>query len=145
MIPKITGLTLIEWGFKPGPWFNSAIIGGNQFLELGHSLEEVRELIQKHAPVAPPEILPRTNNIPFGMFLEPETDDERVNHDAVVASMDALMRTPDNRQGRRDAGCLPCWHNPSRRRGGDRERDPSWLPLGRHLLLDGGLGLQAPR
>jgi len=88
----ITGKTLIDWGFEPGPWFTSALRGANQMLELGHTMEHVKATIEEHAPRPAPEIPMRTNDIPFGDFLN--NGGELENYAAVVAHMDALMRVP---------------------------------------------------
>lgn len=93
----ITGKTLIEWGFDPkgrGKWFGEAIEMANKEFAKGAPLAAVEELVRKMQPVPPPEIPYRTNKIPFEVFLEPETDDERQNLAAVITAMDELVRTP---------------------------------------------------
>jgi len=87
----IDGNTLIAWGFKPGRWFNDAINDGNALLKQGWSEEAVREIIAERQPA---EIQPRTNALPFNVFLDPETDDEAENLAGVVQHMDVLMRVP---------------------------------------------------
>jgi RNA-splicing ligase RtcB len=97
MTDKITGETLIAWGFKPGPWFKEAIEFGNTVLGK-YPLDEIREFISNNYKPREPELDPalqlRTNSIPFGIFLEAETDDEVVNYAGVVRQMDELVRTP---------------------------------------------------
>jgi RNA-splicing ligase RtcB len=90
----ITGHTLIEWGFQRGPWFADAISYANQLTANGKSEDEVKAFLTEMQPTIPPEILVRTNSIPFSRFIEPETDDEILNTTSVLTHMDALVRTP---------------------------------------------------
>jgi len=90
----ITGKTLIEWGFKPGPWFSEAVKIGNDRLGAGWTLPEIQRSLVDEEPQPAPEIPLRTNNIPFGQFIEPEGPDEVENTNAVIQHMDALMRVP---------------------------------------------------
>jgi len=91
---KITGDTLVAWGFKPGKWFKDAIHYANEWVDAGKDEEFVRGAVRAMVPKEPDVIEYRTNSIPFGTFLDPETDDEKVNYEAVVRTMDALLRTP---------------------------------------------------
>lgn len=90
----ITGKDLINWGFKPGPWFGSAIKRANELLTLGYSIAYIEDKIRTLEPEPIPEIPYRTNSIPFTNYLAPQNDEERRNYDQVVAAMDSLMRTP---------------------------------------------------
>ncbi|MEE9481925.1 RtcB family protein [Methylobacterium ajmalii] len=92
----INGSTLISWGFKPGKWFPDGIKTANAMLGEGKSQDEVFAHLQT---LAPQEVGLRTNGLPFGIFLSPETEGERANLDAVIKHMDALMRVPTIRAG----------------------------------------------
>ncbi|WP_068951706.1 RtcB family protein [Pararhizobium polonicum] len=48
----------------------------------------------KFAPQATDRPPLRTNTLPFGQFIEPETDDEIINVHAVIQHMDVLLRVP---------------------------------------------------
>ncbi|WP_342634004.1 RtcB family protein [Mesorhizobium waimense] len=87
----ITGKDLIQWGFKPGKWFPGAIADAQRMEGEGRSQDEIFAYLQTLTPV---EMAPRTNALPFGIFLEPETEVERDNLGLVVEAMDALLRTP---------------------------------------------------
>ena len=87
----ITGATLIAWGFRPGAWFRDGIDTANRLQAEGADDAAVFAALQALAPV---ETLMRTNSLPYGLFLDAETEDERANKVAVAAHMDALMRTP---------------------------------------------------
>ncbi|AZO47752.1 MAG: RtcB family protein [Mesorhizobium sp.] len=87
----ITGKDLIQWGFKPGKWFPGAIADAQRMEGEGRSQDEIFAHLQTLMPV---EMMPRTNALPFGVFLEPENDVERDNLGLVVEAMDALLRTP---------------------------------------------------
>jgi len=98
-VSDITGDTLIKWGFKPGPAFKQMLDEGNKLLKGGASSMEVFHRLQELKPVEVPTIPLRTNSIPFGQFIEPETDDEIENTNAVIQHMDALMRVPTIKAG----------------------------------------------
>lgn len=93
----ITGDTLIRWGFKPGKGFQTLIFHANDFRAEGHDdaaiVAKLTALLPPD-PVLDPLLQFRTNSIPFGLFLDPEGDDEINNLQGVVRHMDALMRTP---------------------------------------------------
>lgn len=88
---QINGQTLIAWGFKPGRHFPNLIAAGNDMLATGHDEEQVFAHLQTLVPV---EIAMRTNDLPYGVFLDTATEGERANLEAVNAHMDALMRVP---------------------------------------------------
>lgn len=93
----ITGNTLIEWGFKPGPWFKAAIETANAMISGGSSDEEIRLRLTK---LQPPNLIElRTNNIPFEVFLEAHTEEELENLEGVITHMDNLMRVPTIKHG----------------------------------------------
>ena len=87
----ISGKELIQWGFKPGKWFLGAITDAQRMESEGRSRDEIFAYLQSVMPV---EMMPRTNALPFSVFLEPESDVERENLGLVVEAMDALLRTP---------------------------------------------------
>lgn len=87
----ITGKELVQWGFKPGKWFGNALAEAQRMEGEGRSHDEIFAHLQTIQPV---EMMPRTNGIPFSVFLEPESDVERDNLAAVVKAMDELMRVP---------------------------------------------------
>lgn len=87
----ITGKDLVQWGFKPGKWFAGALAEAQRMEGEGVSHDAIFAHLQTLQPV---ELLPRTNAIPFNVFLEPEEDIERENLAQVVEAMDALMRVP---------------------------------------------------
>jgi tRNA-splicing ligase RtcB len=88
---QITGQTLIAWGFKTGRHFQKLIEAGNAMLATGHDEDQVFAHLQTLVPV---ELSMRTNDIPYGVFLDTANDGERANLEAVNAHMDALMRVP---------------------------------------------------
>ncbi|TXM69681.1 RtcB family protein [Methylobacterium sp. WL120] len=87
----MTGKTLIEWGFQPGRWFPNAIEAANRMRQEGVGDDAIFVKIQEFVPA---ELSMRTNNIPYGVFLDAETQAERDNLAGVNAHMDALMRVP---------------------------------------------------
>lgn len=95
----ITGTDLIAWGFKPGKWFKNALEVANAARSAGASDDLIQDTLVNLQPVAPVEMTMRTNNIPFGMFIDAENDLERSNVALVVNHMDALMRVPTIKAG----------------------------------------------
>jgi tRNA-splicing ligase RtcB len=87
----ITGKELVQWGFKPGKWFPAAIEAAQRMALDGLSHDEIFAHLQTLQPAT---IDPRTNSLPFSVFLEPESDIERENLALVTQAMDALMRVP---------------------------------------------------
>lgn len=90
----IDGKTLIGWGFSPGKWFGEAIALAGSLERDGADVETIRAAIQTMEPPPVVEQEYRTNAIPFGLFLDAETDEERANLSAVVRDMDRLVRVP---------------------------------------------------
>jgi RNA-splicing ligase RtcB len=93
----MNGDKLIEWGFRPGPWFKDAIAMANEELAKGTPLAYVEELVRKMAPADPIPL--RTNTLPFSVFANPQTDADGDNIAAVVTHMDNLMRVPTIKAG----------------------------------------------
>jgi RNA-splicing ligase RtcB len=90
----IDGNDLQSWGFKPGPHFKAMITEANRLKGQGRSQVEIIEQIRLLLPAEIETMELRTNNIPFGLFLDVENELERMNRNAVVQHMDALMRVP---------------------------------------------------
>lgn len=88
---EITGKTLIDWGFEPSKRFPQFIAAANEMRAAGASDDAIFKHVQT---LVPAETLMRTNTIPYGVFLDTETDAERANAEAVFRHMDALMRVP---------------------------------------------------
>jgi RNA-splicing ligase RtcB len=93
---EITGDDLIRWGFKPGRWFQRALLKATVMREHGADDDAIFAELQKDMPV---ETLLRTNALPYGIFLDAENDLERTNAEAVARHMDALMRVPTIKAG----------------------------------------------
>lgn len=93
----ITGKTLIEWGFEPGPWFAEAIELANDLKAKHHSPDFVITEISKLQPAE--KIAARTNALPFAVLIEPQTDIERENVVLSIEAMDRLMRVPTVKAG----------------------------------------------
>lgn len=93
----ITGKTLIEWGFKPGPWFPNAIEQANIALDSG---QDPRGVVEALAP-APIVVVPLNpvGSLPFHLNIEAENDHEAINVESVKAHMTELMRLPTVRAG----------------------------------------------
>ncbi len=93
---NISGKTLVSWGLEPGAWFKDALPLANQMRGEGKTDREIIDhLFTLRAAHALSGGVPlRTNALPFGQFIEPETEDEIANVASVISHMDALMRTP---------------------------------------------------
>lgn len=92
MTRRITGKTLIEWGFEPGAWFGDAIDAANALRDKGRDDDFIKKRVEEMAPAPVAEIPLRTNSLPISMLIDAETLEERKNVGAVVAQMDAIMR-----------------------------------------------------
>lgn len=91
---QITGKTLIEWGFSPGPWFGQAIKMANELADRGDRIEQIKGAVATFEPELPPEIPLRTNGIPFNVFAQADNEIEQQNINGVIQAMDALVRVP---------------------------------------------------
>jgi tRNA-splicing ligase RtcB len=89
----ITCKNLIGWGHQPGKWFAPAIAAANEALANGLSAAEARAAAEAFVPPPVIALKPR-DGAGFHRAIEAETEDERQNVDAVVATMTELMRTP---------------------------------------------------
>lgn len=86
---KITGKTLVDMGFRPGKWFAEAMEYCNS-RELNE--EELMEYLEQFR--LPPELLPHENHIPFSKNIRAESEEEVINVEGVVKSMEEVMKTP---------------------------------------------------
>jgi tRNA-splicing ligase RtcB len=88
---KISGKTLVAWGFTPDSWFGDGIVAANRMVAAGCDQDMIFKHLQTLVPVA---VGMRTNSLPYSVFVDPENESERANLEAVNAHMDALMRVP---------------------------------------------------
>ena len=97
----ITGKDLIDWGFKPGPWFKEALKKANLAESAGCSEQAIKEVVEATAPE--PQIPLKTvseGSNAFEQFLAPYlNDDERLNYEATMSTMAEVMRTPVAEKG----------------------------------------------
>lgn len=85
----INGDTLINLGFEPDVWFKDAIEHINT-----HGLS-VEEMITYLEPFKRPPMIPlRAQPIPYSINLKAENEEEAVNVNQVIATMNEVMRTP---------------------------------------------------
>jgi tRNA-splicing ligase RtcB (3'-phosphate/5'-hydroxy nucleic acid ligase) len=92
----ITGKTLIEWGYRPGPWFAAAIAAAEQARQAGADEAGVRAAVDRLAPPPAPTTLPlrRAGDLAFTLNIRPEEPGEAENIAAVERHMKDLMRVP---------------------------------------------------
>ncbi|WP_259668124.1 RtcB family protein [Rhizobium lentis] len=93
---NISGKTLVSWGLEPGAWFKDALPLANQMRTEGKTDRQIIDHLftLRVMPSVVDQVPLRTNSIPFGRFIEPESEDEILNTASVIAHMDALLRTP---------------------------------------------------
>ena len=95
MAAQITGKTLIDWGYKAGPWFGSALAAANAAQAEGKSEPEIRALIDTLAPpVVAPMKLRALGDLAHRLNIRAEDPDEAANVAAVERHMVELMRVP---------------------------------------------------
>jgi len=91
-----TGRDLIAAGFQPKKGFNHLLTAANDLLTAGMDRDTILPQLLAATPPEPDPIVLRTNNIPFGDFLEDSVDTgnayQVANYTSVVQHMDALMR-----------------------------------------------------
>lgn len=85
----ITGKTLIDWGYKQGPWFGAAIAAANDAVANG---QDPHAAIQSEMP--PPVIPLRSVGLPYFLNIRAEDANETANIEMVEATMRELMRVP---------------------------------------------------
>ena len=91
----ITGKTLIELGYAPGPWFAGAIAAARDAEARGASIEEIAALIATHAPPSLPQVgLRASGDLAHHLNIRAEEPDEAENVAAVERHMTELMRVP---------------------------------------------------
>jgi RNA-splicing ligase RtcB len=95
MTSPITGKTLIEWGYHPGPWFPRAIAVANEARARGESDGEVRKAIDALAPPMVAHLrLRELGDLAHRLNIRAEDPDEAANVAAVEGHMVELMRVP---------------------------------------------------
>ena len=92
MKDSITGHTLIEMGFKPSPWFGSALAYANENDLSGSKLKSYLNKVEEES--RPVYIEPHIKGIEYSKNIRAENEDERLNVESVFATMDELMKTP---------------------------------------------------
>jgi RNA-splicing ligase RtcB len=98
MSDRITGKTLIEWGYTPGPWFPQAIAAAEEARASGAGEAEIRVVVEKFAP--PPTIpLRDPGGLAHRINIAAEDADDAANIAAVERHMIELMRVPTIRAG----------------------------------------------
>ncbi|MDH5597827.1 MAG: RtcB family protein, partial [Cyclobacteriaceae bacterium] len=85
---KITGKTLITMGFKPGKWFNEALLYANTNQLQGEAL---KTFLESAAPVIQE---PRERGVDFFKNIEAETEEEKGNVEQVFSTMEQIMKSP---------------------------------------------------
>lgn len=86
---KANGNTLIELGFRPGPWFKEAIAHINEHQLEGEALTDYLEQFKQ-----PDAIELHESPIDYAVNIKAENDLEEENVNAVLNSMQELMKTP---------------------------------------------------
>lgn len=95
----ITGQTLIEWGYTPGPWFKAAIAEANRLRATGSDERGIREALAIYAPPPVSTVKRHINPTPYYVNIEAENDGDVENIAKVQWHMDELMRVPTIRWG----------------------------------------------
>ncbi|MFD1330953.1 RtcB family protein [Methylopila musalis] len=93
----ITGKTLIDWGFAPGPWFAEGIAAAQAAAERG---EDPRAAAAARAPKQRPQrAMSAPGALPYHLNIRAENDGDAANIANVEAHMAELMRVPTVRAG----------------------------------------------
>jgi RNA-splicing ligase RtcB len=87
----VTGNDLIALGFKPGKWFKDAIDHINKY---GLTGEAMVEYLNMAKPVDIPMIPLHETPVKFHVNIVAESDSEKANMEAVIKTMEVLMKTP---------------------------------------------------
>lgn len=98
---KVTGETLIGWGFKPGKWFQRAILvadsmaSDNHFGRANHSEAEMIAAVKACEPVPIVTVeLQEPGVVPVHYNIDAETDYEIENLARVKKNVDIIARNP---------------------------------------------------
>jgi len=93
---KITGKTLIGWGYQPGPWFAEAIAAAETARASGANEAAVRAVVDGFAPAPAPQPVPlrASGGVPFTLNIRAEEPDDADNIAGVERHMADLMRVP---------------------------------------------------
>ena len=86
---KITGHDLINLGFRSGKWFKEALDHINENKLEGDALSNYLEQFKSPDPIAL-----HVESIPFSINIKAENELEVTNVNAVVETMEELMKTP---------------------------------------------------
>ena len=95
-LDMITGKTLIEWGYQPGPWFAAAISAAEQARASGADAAAIRAVVDGLAPPPlPPTVdLRRRGDLAYTLNIRPEEPEDADNIASVEKHMAELMRVP---------------------------------------------------
>jgi RNA-splicing ligase RtcB len=93
-----TGQTLINWGFKPGAWFASALAAAAQAEARGADETEIRAIVARLAP-GPTVPLREPGALNYHKNIAEENEGDAANITGVDAQMRELMRVPTVRAG----------------------------------------------
>jgi RNA-splicing ligase RtcB len=93
---KITGKTLIGWGYQPGPWFAEAIAAAESVRASGADEAAIRAAVHRCAPPPPPQPVPLRDKggVTYTLNIRAEESDDADNIAGVERHMAELMRTP---------------------------------------------------
>lgn len=92
-VDMISGKTLTDWGYPPGPWFKEAIAAAEKVRASGGSEAEIRAEVDKLLPV-PSLPLRAPGERPFHLNIHAEDPAEAENIAQVEQHMAELMRVP---------------------------------------------------
>jgi RNA-splicing ligase RtcB len=92
----ITGKTLIEWGYAPGPWFAAAIAAAEAARASGAHESAIRAVVAGHAPAPDPDpvALRAHGDLPYTLNIRAEEAGDADNIAMVEKHMADLMRVP---------------------------------------------------
>lgn len=98
---KITGQTLIDWGFKPGKWFKDAIEAAdklareNHFGKANHTEADMVALVKTFEPAPIIPIAPqKPGDIPIHYNIDVESEFEQDNLAAVRRNVEEIATVP---------------------------------------------------
>ena len=91
-ITVMSGQDLLDAGLAPGRWFKPALAAANVALENGASFEDALRIVRGFEP--PPPLPLRDVAATLHVNIEAEAPEELANVQSVLATMDAVLRTP---------------------------------------------------